>query len=62
MEREAAGRGKSVEAHWAHISVHGALHLLGYGHDDDEQARVMEDKERELLAALGFADPYAVES
>ena len=62
VEREAAGRGKSVEAHWAHISVHGALHLLGYGHDDDEQARAMEDKERELLAALGFADPYAVES
>ena len=59
VQREAADQGKSLEAHWAHISVHGALHLLGYDHDDAGQARIMEDKERELLEALGYADPYA---
>lgn len=62
VEREAASRGKSLEAHWAHISVHGALHLLGHDHDDAEQARVMEGRERELLQMLGFGDPYAVET
>ena len=62
VEREAADRGKSLEAHWAHISVHGALHLLGYDHDDAGQARIMQEKERELLEALGFADPYAAVS
>ena len=62
VEREAARRGKSPEAHWAHIAVHGALHLLGYDHDEAEQARVMEGRERELLEAMGFDDPYAEES
>ena len=62
VEREAARRGKSLEAHWAHIAVHGALHLLGYDHDEAEQARVMEGRERELLEAMGFEDPYAEES
>ena len=62
VEREAARRGKSLEAHWAHIAVHGALHLLGYDHAEAEQARVMEGRERELLEAMGFDDPYAEES
>ena len=62
VERDAARRGKSPEAHWAHICVHGALHLLGHDHDDAEQARVMEGRERELLDGLGFGDPYAGES
>ena len=62
VEREAARRGKPLEAHWAHITVHGALHLLGYDHDEAEQARVMEGRERELLEAMGFDDPYAEES
>ena len=62
VEREAARRGKSLEAHWAHIAVHGALHLLGYDHEEAEQARVMESRERELLEGMGFDDPHAGES
>lgn len=62
VEREAARRGRPLQAHWAHIAVHGALHLLGYDHEEAEQARVMERKERELLEAMGFGDPYAEES
>jgi probable rRNA maturation factor len=58
LEREAADQGKLLEAHWAHISIHGTLHLLGYDHETAEDARVMEARERELLAALGFDDPY----
>ena len=61
VEREAARRGKPLEAHWAHIAVHGALHLLGYDHEEAEQARVMEGRERELLEAMGFGDPWADE-
>ncbi len=61
VEREAAKQGKPLEAHWAHIAIHGALHLLGYDHEDPEQARIMEGRERDLLEALGFGDPYAVE-
>lgn len=60
VAREAEAQGKSLEAHWAHIVIHGALHLIGYDHATDPEARVMEDRERELLAALGFADPYLV--
>ena len=61
LEREAADQGKSLEAHWAHISIHGALHLIGYDHENPEDARAMEARERELLASLGFDDPYAGE-
>jgi len=60
LEREAADQGKSLEAHWAHIAIHGTLHLLNYAHENEEEARVMEDRERELLAVLGFDDPYGV--
>ncbi len=59
VEREAESQGKSLDAHWAHISIHGTLHLLGYDHESAADAQVMEDRERELLAGLGFADPYA---
>ena len=62
VEREAARSGTPLEAHWAHIAVHGALHLLGYDHEEAEQARVMRGRERELLGAMGFDDPYAEES
>lgn len=55
---EAAGQGKTPEAHWAHMVVHGVLHLLGYDHIDDSQAEVMEDRERKILSGFGFADPY----
>lgn len=58
LEREASEQGKALEAHWAHIVVHGVLHLQGYDHGTAAQARVMEARERELLAALGFPDPY----
>ena len=62
LEREAADQGKSLEAHWAHIAIHGTLHLLGYDHENAEDALIMEAREKELLAALGFDDPYAVET
>jgi probable rRNA maturation factor len=59
LAREALEQGKSIEAHWAHIVMHGALHLIGYDHATDEEAARMEARERELLADFGVADPYA---
>ncbi len=59
VEREAAEQGKALEAHWAHLVIHGCLHLLGYDHIDDEEADEMEALERTLLAELGHPDPYA---
>lgn len=56
---EAAAQHKSVEAHWAHMVVHGFLHLMGYDHLDDAQAHRMEQQEIVILQALGFANPYA---
>ena len=53
------GEPQASEAHWAHVVVHGTLHLLGYDHENDADASIMETRERELLAAMGFADPYA---
>lgn len=58
VAREALEQGKEGRAHWAHMTVHGVLHLLGYDHLDDDQARVMEGLEREILAKLGYPDPY----
>ncbi|WP_300456714.1 rRNA maturation RNase YbeY [Accumulibacter sp.] len=63
VAREAAEQGKSLEAHYAHLVVHGLLHLLGDDHEASvEQASAMEDRERRILAALGYPDPYAAES
>ena len=59
ISREAREQRNSFDAHWAHIVVHGVLHLLGYDHENEEQARTMEDRERKILAGLGFRDPYA---
>ena len=59
LEREAAEQEKTVEEHAAHLVVHGVLHAQGYDHDDDEEAVEMEQLERDILAALGYADPYA---
>jgi probable rRNA maturation factor len=58
VAREAREQNKSLAAHWAHIVVHGVLHLVGYDHEHDVDARRMERRERALLARLGFADPY----
>jgi probable rRNA maturation factor len=57
---EAADKGVPVEDHATHLVVHGTLHLLGYDHETgDDEAETMEDVERQALAALGLADPYA---
>ena len=51
-------RGRRLADHLAHLLVHGTLHLLGYDHERDDEAEVMEAREVELLAGLGVADPY----
>ena len=56
--REAAAEGKSLADHVAHLAIHGFLHLIGYDHDRDARAEVMEGLERAILARLGIADPY----
>jgi probable rRNA maturation factor len=56
--REAGEQGKARNAHFAHLTVHGCLHLLGMDHQDDREAEAMEQLEREVLAGLGIADPY----
>ncbi len=58
VEREALEQGKSLEAHWAHMIVHGILHLLGHDHLDEAEAQDMEAKETQILASLGFPPPY----
>lgn len=57
--REAAEQGKTLKDHLMHLSVHGALHLLGYDHIIDAEAEDMESLERNILKGLGIADPYA---
>ncbi len=60
VAKEAAEQGKPLDAHYAHLTVHGMLHLQGRDHDNDEDAEAMENEEKEILAALGYPDPYAV--
>ena len=61
VAREAREQGKSANAHYAHLVVHGVLHLRGYAHNDKASARRMEKREIRILRRLGFADPYTVE-
>jgi probable rRNA maturation factor len=58
IAREAREQGKPLSAHYAHLTVHGALHLLGWDHGDEREAECMEQLEREILTGLGIADPY----
>ncbi|OGA81552.1 MAG: rRNA maturation RNase YbeY [Burkholderiales bacterium RIFCSPHIGHO2_01_FULL_63_240] len=59
IEQEAQEQGKTLEAHYAHMLVHGTLHAQGWDHLKKKEAEAMEAREREILAGLGFADPYA---
>jgi probable rRNA maturation factor len=59
VNREAREQGKPAAAHWAHMVVHGILHLLGHDHIRDREAKVMESRERAILARLSYPDPYA---
>jgi probable rRNA maturation factor len=58
LRREARAQGKSLRAHWAHLVVHGALHLIGYDHERARDARRMERREITVLKRLGFGNPY----
>jgi probable rRNA maturation factor len=58
VAQEAEAQGKPLAAHWAHMVVHGTLHLLGFDHIEPDQAQEMERLETEILADLGFANPY----
>ncbi len=58
LRQEARQQGKTVQAHWAHLVVHGALHLIGYDHEKSAEAQRMERREVRVLRALGFQDPY----
>jgi probable rRNA maturation factor len=58
LRREARAADRPLRAHCAHLVVHGMLHLQGYDHDTDVDASLMEAREREVLAALGYPDPY----
>ena len=58
VAREALEQKKSLNSHWAHMMVHGTLHLLGFDHIDDDQAEEMESLEADILARIGYPDPY----
>ena len=58
IAREARQQGKELHAHYAHLTVHGILHLLGWDHENGPEAEAMETLEREILAEMGFDDPY----
>ena len=61
VEREAAEQEKPLMSHWAHMVVHGSLHLLGYDHIEDNEAEEMESLETQIMQGLGFDDPYLAE-
>ncbi|MCM5682046.1 rRNA maturation RNase YbeY [Schlegelella sp. S2-27] len=59
VEREARDEGKTLEAHYAHLLVHGTLHAQGYDHEEEDEAEVMEARESAVMLSLGFPDPYS---
>ena len=61
VEQEAAEQQKTLTAHWAHMTIHGMLHLQGYDHILDPDAEVMENLEKDLMHQLGFDNPYAAD-
>lgn len=61
VEKEAEEQNKPLLAHWAHMVVHGSLHLLGYDHIEDDEAEEMESLETGIMQAMGFEDPYILE-
>ena len=62
VEQEAREQGKTTEAHWAHLVIHGILHLQGLDHQEEDEARRMESMEVEILARLGYPTPYENEN
>lgn len=58
VKQQASEQGKEEIAHWAHMVVHGVLHLLGYDHMNESDAEIMETKEKTILSQLGYQDPY----
>ena len=58
---EARAQGKALEAHYAHLTVHGLLHLQGYDHESEREAVIMEQRETDILKTLGYDDPYRSE-
>jgi probable rRNA maturation factor len=60
IKKEAVAQKKSEESHWAHMVVHGTLHLLGYDHEKNDEAEVMEAEEILIMDSLGFANPYKI--
>ena len=61
VAREAEEQGKSIEAHYAHLTVHGVLHLMGYDHIDAAEAEAMEALETQIVMTLGYDDPYRMD-
>jgi probable rRNA maturation factor len=58
VERDAQEQGKTLQAHWAHMLIHGTLHLVGFDHIDDDEAEAMETLETLILTSLGYPAPY----
>ncbi len=58
VQHEAREQNKSSDAHWAHMVVHGIMHLRGYDHEQDDDAEIMQNKETQLLKILGYPNPY----
>jgi len=61
VAREARAQGKKLVAHYAHLIVHGVLHLQGYDHEHEAEAQVMEKRETEIVTELGYPDPYGTD-